>query len=149
MDIKNIPLKLLLMMAFFVGCEKPVDKNVDQEESSSESDFVMTKTLKRVKAEYDSMRDKDKENIYKQFSGSYLFLKTNKSVKKTSDFDPILGRVQSDYGWNREKYPEFTEAVSDFLLEQGYDEPKVLDNDEDREWFCQIFYSLYMAIKNE
>lgn len=147
MEITNIPLKLLLMSVFIIGCEKPANKNVDQEES--ESDFVMTKTLKRVKAEYDLMRDSDKEDIYKQFSGSYLFLKTNKSIKKTSDFDPILGRVQSDYGWNREKYPEFTEAVSDFLLEQGYDEPKVLDNDDDREWFCQIFYSLYMAIKNE
>ena len=146
-NLRNIVVFLLMInFSFIIGCNRP---NPNSYSESAESEFVMTKSLKRIKSEYENLRDKDKEIIYKQFSGAYLFLKTNKSIKKTSDFDPILGKVQSDYGWNREKYPEFTEAVSDFLVEQGYDEPKTLDNDSDREWFCQIFYSLYMAIKNE
>ena len=69
------------------------------------------------------------------------------SLKTTAQFDPMLGRVQSSYGWERDKHKEFTDAVSDYLIEVGYEEPRKLSTEEDRKWFRDIFRSLADAIK--
>ena len=91
----------------------------------------------------------DKLTIYKLFAGSAEYLQNCKSLQATQQFDPILGRVQSSYGWNREKYPEFTDAVSEYLVSVGYDEPKPLTTDEQRKNFSNIFQSLAEATKYE
>ena len=109
----------------------------------------MTDSLKKVRLEFLKMEKADQDSVYKQFSGSALFLKNNKVLKSTDKFDPIFGRVQSDFGWNREKYPDFTTAVSEFLKEQGYEQPRMLDSETNRTWFYNIFYSISMSLKNE
>jgi len=91
----------------------------------------------------------DKLTIYKLFAGSAEYLQNCKSLQATQQFDPILGRVQSSYGWNREKYPEFTDAVSEYLVSVGYDEPKPLITDDQRKNFSNIFQSLAEATKYE
>ena len=89
--------------------------------------------------------EEDRELIYKLLSGAAEYLSNAKSIKNTSQFDPILGRVQTSYGWNRESYPDFTQAVSDYLVAAGYDEPRKLDTKEDRDWFQGIFEALAQA----
>jgi len=91
----------------------------------------------------------DKLTIYKLFAGSAEYLQNCKSLQTTRQFDPILGRVQSSYGWNREKYPQFTDAVSEYLVSVGYDEPKPLTTDQQRKNFSNIFQSLAEATKYE
>ena len=91
----------------------------------------------------------DKLTIYKLFAGSAEYLKNCKSLQATQQFDPILGRVQSSYGWNRDKYPEFTDAVSEYLVSVGYDTPKPLNTDQERKNFSNIFQSLAEATKYE
>ena len=104
--------------------------------------------LNNVKEEFSKIEnDSDKRLIYKLFSGAAEYLKNSKSLANTSQFDPILGRVQSSYGWAREKYPEFTDAVSEYLIAAGFDQPRKLETQEDRDWFHSIFESLTGAIK--
>jgi len=91
----------------------------------------------------------DKLTIYKLFAGSAEYLQNCKSLQATQQFDPILGRVQSSYGWDREKYPEFTDAVSEYLVSVGYDEPKPLTTEEQRKNFSNVFQSLAEATKYE
>ena len=91
----------------------------------------------------------DKLTIYKLFAGSAEYLQNCKSLQATQQFDPILGRVQSSYGWNREKYPAFTDAVSEYLVSVGYNEPKPLTTDQQRKDFANIFNSLAEATKYE
>ena len=91
----------------------------------------------------------DKLTIYKLFAGSAEYLKNSKSLQTTRQFDPILGRVQSSYGWNREKYPAFTDAVSAYLVSVGYNEQKPLTTDQQRKDFANIFQSLAEATKYE
>ena len=91
----------------------------------------------------------DKLTIYKLFAGSAEYLQNCKSLQATQQFDPILGRVQSSYGWDREKYPEFTDAVSEYLVSVGYDEPKPLTTEEQRKNFPNVFQSLAEATKYE
>ena len=91
----------------------------------------------------------DKLTIYKLFAGSAEYLQNCKSLQATQQFDPILGRVQSSYGWNREKYPAFTDAVSEYLVSVGYNEPKPLETDQQRKDFANIFQSLAEATKYE
>jgi len=91
----------------------------------------------------------DKLTIYKLFAGSAEYLTNSKSLQSTQQFDPILGRVQSSYGWNREKYPAFTDAVSEYLVSVGYNEPKPLTTDQQRKDFANIFKPLAEATKYE
>lgn len=91
----------------------------------------------------------DKLTIYKLFAGSAEYLDNCKSLQATQQFDPILGRVQSSYGWNREKYPAFTDAVSEYLVSAGYSQPKPLTTDQQRKDFANIFKSLAEATKYE
>mgnify|MGYP001280605872 FL=1 len=89
----------------------------------------------------------DRVLVYKLFAGSAEYLSNAVSLQTTAQFDPMLGRVQSSYGWERDKHKKFTDAVSDYLIEAGYDEPRKLSTEEDRKWFRDIFKSLTNAIK--
>ena len=115
----------------------------DQEET-----VELSTALKKVRAEYLKISDKaDRTLIYKLFAGSAEYLSHAVSLQTTAQFDPMLGRVQSSYGWERDKHKEFTDAVSDYLIEVGYEEPRKLSTEEDRKWFRDIFRSLADAIK--
>ena len=132
--------------------ETSVADNVSAEESDSKDsedrESLVLAKLDTVRQEYSKIDDEsDRVLIYKLFSGASEYLKHSKHLDNTSQFDPILGRVQSSYGWAREKYPEFTTAVSEYLVEAGYDEPRKLETQEDRDWFQSIFESLAGAIK--
>ena len=104
--------------------------------------------LENVRTEFLKIEsEEDRVLIYKLLSGGAEYLKNAKSLKNTRQFDPILARVQSSYGWNRESYPEFTDAISDYLKKAGYEEPRSLESKEDRAWFFGIFEDLAQAIK--
>ena len=114
----------------------------------SDDDVELSDALKKVRTEYLKISDKaDRTLIYKLFAGSAEYLSHAVSLKTTAQFDPMLGRVQSSYGWERDKHKEFTDAVSDYLIEAGYEEPRQLSTEEDRKWFRNIFRSLADAIK--
>lgn len=136
---------ILLALLSFIGCERPQKVDVPSEETK----FVLTASLKEVAKEFKSMSKEDQDCLYKQWAGAASFIKSSKSLESTKDFDPLLGRVQADYGWNREKYPKLTDAISVYLKEQGFQEPRELKSSSDREWFYNIFFSLSMAVKNE
>ena len=109
----------------------------------------LSPALLKVREEFLKIQNKDdKALIYKLFSGSAEYLQNSSFVGNTGQFDPILGRVQSSYGWEREKYPAFTDAVSEYLIHAGYDEPRDLDGPESRQWFHSIFENLVTAIGN-
>jgi len=124
------------------------DSQVDNEEGGGEGeDTTVADLLNNVRTEFVKIESpEDKILIYKLFSGSAEYLKNSVSLKDTSQFDPILSRVQTSYGWNRESYPDFTQAVSDYLIAVGYDEPRKLDTKEAREWFQDIFETLAGAV---
>lgn len=106
--------------------------------------------LDLVKEEFRGIESKDdKMLIYKLFAGSADYLTNVKTLTQTSQFDPILGRVQSSYGWDREKYPKFTDAVEVYLKEVKYDEPKKLSSKEEIGAFQKIFADLAEATKSE
>ena len=117
-------------------------------DNDQEEIVELSAALKKVRAEYIKISDKaDRTLIYKLFAGSAEYLSHAVSLQTTAQFDPMLGRVQSSYGWERDKHKEFTDAVSDYLIEAGYDEPRKLSTEEDREWFRDIFRALTDAIK--
>ena len=118
----------------------------DSEEKTKEE--TVADLLNKVNAEFVKIEnEEDRALIYKLLSGGAEYLNNATSLVDTSQFDPILGRVQSSYGWNRESYPDFTQAVSDYLVGAGYDEPRKLDTKENREWFQAIFEALAQAIE--
>ena len=154
-----IPWSLVLVLGTLLVSERSqtlfgpdkVDTSVDNGEPDSEEEIkekTVAKLLNNVHEEFVNIQDEgDRALIYKLFSGSSEYLKHSVSLSDTSQFDSILGRVQTSYGWNRESYPEFTQAVSDYLAAAGYDTPRKLDTKESREWFQSIFEALAEATR--
>ena len=127
-----------------------VDNTVEPEPDSPEEikRKAVAKALDKVRDAFVKIESEaDRALIYKLFAGSAEYLSHAVSLQTTAQFDPMLGRVQSSYGWEREKYDDFTDAVSDYLVEAGYDEPRKLSTEEDRKWFRDIFKSLTDAVK--
>ena len=120
--------------------------------NSTETNIVAGSTpeLKAVEKEFSKIDSKeDKHFIHMLFCGAAEYLKKTEAVHQTQQFDPILGRVQSAYGWEREKYEDFTDAVSDYLDAVDYDTPKKLETRAQKEDFAKIFSDLAEATKNE
>jgi len=106
--------------------------------------------LKLVEENFNNIDStEDKELIHKLFSGAGSYLSKCQVMVHTSQFDPILGKVQSSYGWKREKYPDFTDAVSDYLVSVRYDIPRELKTSQERKDFAKIFKDLAEATKYE
>ena len=106
--------------------------------------------LKLVEENFNNIDStEDKELIHKLFSGAGSYLSKCQVMVHTSQFDPILGKVQSSYGWKREKYPDFTDAVSDYLVSVRYDIPRELKTNQERKDFAKIFKDLAEATKYE
>ena len=109
-----------------------------------------TPELEAVEKEFKNIDSKeDKKLIHTFFCGGAAYLKGTKTVHQTQQFDPILLRVQSSYDWEREKYEDFTDAVSDYLDAVDYDTPKKLETRGQREDFAKIFSDLAEATKYE
>ena len=111
-------------------------------------DNEMSSELRKVVEEFKKIESKeDRLLIYKLFAGSAEYLSIAENLSNTGQFDPVLGKVQSSYGWNREKYPKFTDAVSAYLVSENYDEPKQLQSKEDKQKFAKIFNKLAEALQ--
>lgn len=134
---------LALLLLLPIGC---IEVKQDEEVAS----FVLTDSLKSVQKEFAKIESReDKDLIYKQFAGAASYIKNAEKLETTAGFEALLGKVQTSYGWDREKYPDFTEAVSNYLVEQGFDKPRTLTSQKDKDWLQEIFHSLAEAIKNE
>tara|TARA_R110000824_G_scaffold53483_14_gene148127 strand:- start:475 stop:954 length:480 start_codon:yes stop_codon:yes gene_type:complete len=142
----SVPWLLAVCLGGYVALDKVSDIS-DTTVLVGEDSEKLSPALLKVRGEYLKIEDKgDRTLIYKLFAGSAEYLKNSVVLKHTGQFDPMLGRVQTSYGWNREKYPDFTQAVSDFLVEAGYEEPRELLEESDKKWFQGIFESLVNAI---
>ena len=109
---------------------------------------VQSEYLNKVSEEFAKIESKeDKLLIYKLFSGAGEYLDASSFTGSTGQFEPLLGKVQSSYGWKREKYPAFTDAVSAYLVSVGYDNPKQIATQADREAFSKIFKDLAKVLK--
>jgi hypothetical protein len=149
-DIKDkIIVFLLIIISFIFGNSAvPFFKDLMVKTVYVVGDETKNIQLEKVSQEFAKIESKeDKLLIYKLFAGAGEYLEASKFTGSTAQFDPLLGKVQSSYGWNREKYPAFTTAVSDYLVSVKYDEPKNISGVEDRAIFAKIFKDLAGAVK--
>lgn len=128
--------------------------NVEATDESLEAmvigDSSLSPQLQKVQLAFNAIQSaEDRLTIHKLFSGAADYLSVCKDLDNTTQFDPILGRVQNSYGWDREKYSTLTDAVSEYLVYVKYDEPKTLKTPEERQQFAKIFKDLSEATKYE
>jgi hypothetical protein len=149
---KVSPWLLALILGGYIASDRILDISIPITIAGNGNDGGsknLSPALLKVREEFLKIQNEDDRMlIYKLFSGSAEYLQNSSFVGNTGQFDPILGRVQSSYGWDREKYPTFTDAVSEYLIHVGYDEPRDLDGPESRRWFHSIFENLVTAIGN-
>lgn len=142
--MKNISLFLIACISLFAGCR------TSSQFSPVGSDSQISEELEIVQEEFQEIESReDKLKIYKLFAGAGDYLSVCEDLSDTSQFDGLLAKVQKSYGWEREKYPEFTDAVSDYLISVDYDEPQLLDSSRKRRAFAKIFLDLAEVTKYE
>jgi hypothetical protein len=142
---KKINKYLLIPLLLFPGCIVST-----QVKSPEVVGSEMTDELAEVAEVFNEIEsDEDRLLIHKLFSGAAEYLVNCETMQMTAAFDPILGKVQTSYGWDREKYPELTDAVSEYLISVDYQEPKELKSSKDRKDFAKIFQNLAEATKYE
>jgi hypothetical protein len=155
MKNNNIILLILGMVTAFVAYDRFFNEAIDKSQVlvSGSSEVIVSDSsdlIAQVSDEFNKIESKDdKILIYKLFSGAANFLEVCEDMDGTYQFDPILSKVQTSYGWDREKYPSFTDAVSNYLISVGYDIPKPLKTKEERMEFSKIFKALSEATKHE
>lgn len=141
---------VLIGVALAFSYFQPIKNGVSKIPQVVSSTIQESTELNLVKEEFRKIESKDdKILIYKLFAGSADYLTNVKTLTQTSQFDPVLGRVQNSYGWDREKYPKFTDAVSAYLVSVKYDEPKKLSSEEDIKAFKKIFEDLAEVTRYE
>ena len=136
---------LLVFLLFLPGCIVSTQVKTPEVVGVEMTDELIA--VSEVFNEIES--DEDRLLIHKLFSGAGEYLANCETMQMTAAFDPILGKVQTSYGWDREKYPELTDAVSDYLVSVDYQEPKELKSSKDRKDFAKIFQDLAEATKYE
>lgn len=113
----------LILPLLFCGCDqiKFTGSAVVQVEYSEDA--------KLIASSMSSVSKEDAEVMCMQFSGLAAYLLHTKKITKTSDLVKLITSFQEDYGWTREKYKTYTDAVETFLKKQGYETPKsIVDN---------------------
>lgn len=138
---------ILILCIALVGCERPEPSPINDEIIKPSENFILTDDLADIRREFNKMSEEDQDNIYKQIAGAVEFLDHSKNLNSTSEWSPLLNRVQSDFGWEQDKYPAFDSAVDRYLISQGVDTPRSLQEEENRIWFRNIFIDLKNAIK--
>lgn len=142
--MKNIYLFLIACVFLVAGCRTSAQL------SPIGSDVEISEELEIVQEEFQAIESReDKLTIYKLFAGAGDYLSVCEDLSDTSQFDVLLAKVQTSYGWNRERYPEFTDAVSDYLISVDYDEPQLLNSSRKRRDFAKIFLDLAEVTKYE
>lgn len=137
---------VVLLMGFTVYNnipKKQTEANIQAVGDSSDSLKKLTKAFRSIE------NREDKLLIHKIWTGSYLYLKNCEKMTSTSQFEPVLQRVQESYGQEVGKYPDFTDALSEYLVDVGYDDPKPLTTRSERLEFAEIFKGLMEATKYE
>jgi hypothetical protein len=137
---------VIVLCLFLAGCTI----NIQRKDLDKVLPVGSTPELTKVTQVFTSIESsEDKLLIHKLFSGAGEYLNSCEELSSTGQFDPILGKVQSSYGWDRERYPDLTDAVSEYLVSVGYQEPKQLTSESERQSFAKIFQDLAEATKNE
>ena len=137
---------VIVLCLFLAGCTI----NIQRKDLDKVLPVGSTPELTKVTQVFTSIENpEDKLLIHKLFSGAGEYLNSCEELSSTGQFDPILGKVQSSYGWDRERYPDLTDAVSEYLVSVGYQEPKQLTSESERQSFAKIFQDLAEATKNE
>lgn len=110
----------LCILIFLAGCNSQ-----QMVKTSSDNPDIQT-----ISQSMSKMEQKDIEIAYKQFSGlaQYLEYTSAKKVDSTLKLVKIIDDFQSDYGYTRNKYPEYHESVKEFLTKSQTTKPQKIDS---------------------
>lgn len=138
---------LIFSFAFLSGCENvkfgPVEVKKTEEVKST---IVYSDALIKVTTEAKTLTKEDRDFAFKQFSGLNQYI-LNSQIPSSDKLQSLIDGMQKDYSWGKEKYPNFTTAVSDYLREKNYQKAIKFDTQESRVSTASIFFDLADAVK--
>lgn len=140
-------LYVICFLLAFSGCDNiQIGKAKVEDVKVSTIEVKYTPALTGVVDAAKNLSQSDKDYAFKQFSGLSEYI-NNSNISDSTKIDKLLDRMQSDYGWVRDKNPKFTDAVSAYLKEVGFNKAVKFDSTESRNNTSLIFFNLAEAIK--
>lgn len=116
----------LLVFSFLSGCglftvevKIPTDKPAVKAQANSLEDNIAS-SLKNATKD-------DCITIYKVFMGASEYFKYSTKLKNTLSCFDLIGKVEDDYGWSKEKYKDLTDCIESDLKQRGFALPKDVD----------------------
>lgn len=136
----------LVITLALLGCQKNVGNSVAPVTSGDTVSVVFTPELTRVYEESKKMTQSDRSAVLKQYLGISEYIK-NSNVDRYAKIDPISIRVQGDYGYARETYPTYSDAISAYITANGLENDVVFSTREARLKTAKVFSDAAEAIK--
>ena len=125
---KLLILPLLLSFCFVSGCglftveiKVPTDKPAIKASANPLEDEIVA-----------ALKDAPKEDcivIYKIFRGAAEYFTHSKKLGNTIDCFDVLGKVEDDFGWEKEKYSKLTDIIEADLKSKEFLNPTKFDED--------------------
>jgi len=118
--MRKLLLTCPIIIVLLMGCNvKPSEHNNKQPAVVK----AVKKVDKDVQSIVDAMNDvskSDTELMYMQFGGLALYLQNTDKITTVKELNQIFARFQTDYGYKREKYKDYSDAVQGFFEGRGY-----------------------------
>jgi hypothetical protein len=126
---RYITIALLFSFAI-IGCQHHFE--IKFTPTTSNNVVVIKDTSDDVTVLLNSMKNVDEATCilaYKQFNGLADYIQATKKVDNVLKLMKMIEDFQKDYGYTREKFVTYTDAVEAFLKKGGYGYPmKIVDN---------------------
>lgn len=123
-------LTAILFSFAIIGCEHHFEIKFTPKAQSNV--IVVKDTINDSDVIFNSMKDVDEATCilaYKQFNGLADYLQATKKIDSVLKLMKVIEDFQKDYGYTREKYVAYTDAVEAFLKKGGYGYPmKIVDS---------------------
>lgn len=112
---------IVLSLCLLSGCKIKEDLPVITPGPSASSAPAVDRDVQAIADSMSEVTKKDAELMYIQFSGLVAYLGRTEKITTMKQFNGLFERFQTDYGYTREKYPEYSDAVEKFLIKRGYE----------------------------
>lgn len=117
-------MKYIVALSFILaisGCDLNMQKNAESVSVSSSQEAVALSEPMKAMSKEDCLLQ------YKQYSGLTEYMANNgKSINNTIKLINIIYKFESDYGVDKNKYPEAKIAINDYMRSKQFNVPRTI-----------------------
>jgi len=154
--MRKLQILSLLLALIFSGCgvveiDNEKLKNNTNNNSDNTEVVIVTEVNKDIVNVLKEVPLKDCITLYKIFAGAYQYVDTTNKPHTTKELFELIDKVQKEYEWDKEKYPNLTDVIEKDLISKGFEEDKEIASNKKLvvDTFCVYANSILEAMKEK